>query len=176
MWKTFARTTACLAVSATALVAVIRMDASAARPRPTEPDNTEPKTGPGRTRKSAPPKPAPVPAPKVTVASLETAAAAPAAAAATTAPTALVTTPKSEGAGAVTLPDWKGKRLSVVRREARKLGLRVTAKDGIGDTIAADEASSWRVHKQLTDAGSEVEPGTTVQVRVNMITDAAMGY
>jgi hypothetical protein len=32
------------------------------------------------------------------------------------------------------------------------------------------------VRKQLTNAGTAVEPGTEVQLRVRMIAEAAMGY
>ena len=74
------------------------------------------------------------------------------------------------------VPDWKGKRLSVVQREARKLGLTVTALDGTGDAVPSDEASDYRVRKQLTSAGTAVEPGTDVQLRVRMNVNAATGY
>jgi len=171
MWKTFVRTTACLAVSATALIVVTRMDATAAAPRKAsapETEAAEPKPAP-RTRKSgAPPKPAPAPTPKLTVASIATKSS-------FSEPPA-TTTAKSEDRATVTVPDWKGKRLSVVRREARKLGLNVTGVTGIGDTVPADEASSYRVRKQLTEAGAEVDPGTDVQLRVRMIVDTAEGY
>ena len=62
MLKTIIRTTACLAVSATAFIAVTKMDARAAKPRsPSVPGTTEAKPAPS---KAAPP----VPAPKLTVA------------------------------------------------------------------------------------------------------------
>jgi hypothetical protein len=172
MWKTFARTTACIAVSATALIAVTRMDATAAARSKTAapaPETSESKPAPSK----ASPKPAPAPAPKLTVASLPKSSSA--------APTHTTTTAtenpfaKSEG-GAVTLPDWKGKRLSVVRREARKLGLNVTARDSIGDTVPANDGALYRVRKQLTEAGTEVKPGSDVQVRVRMAPEAAEGY
>ena len=76
----------------------------------------------------------------------------------------------------VTVPDWKGKRLSVARREARKLGLDVTAVDETGEAVPADLASSYRVRRQLTKAGTPVEPGTDVEVRVRQVADTAMGY
>ncbi|HEY7370651.1 MAG TPA: PASTA domain-containing protein [Polyangia bacterium] len=172
MWKTFARTTACLAVSAAAIIAATRMDASAAAPRKSGgADSTESKPAPTpRTRKSAPPKPAPAPEPKLTVASLATKSpfAEP--------PASTATAVRKDDAALVTVPDWKGKRLSVVRREARKLGLNVTGTTGDGDTVAAVEASDYRVRKQLVEAGSEVAPGTDIPVRVRMTVEAAEGY
>ena len=172
MFKTFVKTTACLAVSAAAIIAATRMDASAAGRRSSSADTTEAKPAPApSTRKSAPPKPAPAPAPKLTVASLATKssfAEPPASTATARAGTADV--------ALVTVPDWKGKRLSVARREARKLGLNVEATNGIGDTVPADEASSYRVRRQLVEAGREVEPGSDVPVRVRMIVETAEGY
>jgi hypothetical protein len=164
-------------VSAAALIAVTRMDAAAAAPRSRsktaapgpDSDAAEPKSAP---RKSAPPKPAPAPPPKITTASLDKDAPA----AATTTPTMATIAPAKSAGGAVTLPEWKGKRLSVVRREARKLGLNVTAVTGGGDSVPSDEASGYRVRKQLTVAGTEVEPGTNVEVRVREIVDTAEGY
>jgi hypothetical protein len=76
----------------------------------------------------------------------------------------------------VTVPDWKGKRLSVVRREARKLGLNVTGTTGGGDAVRAEDAPDYRVRKQLVEAGSEVAPGTDIPVRVRMTVEAAEGY
>jgi hypothetical protein len=166
MLKTFIRTTACLAMSATAFIVITKMDATAAKPRsPSVPDASEPKPAP---RKAPPPAPAPPP-PKLTVASVSPPpGAAPS--------TAALGDKKGKTDSIVVVPDWKGKRLSVARREARKLGLTVTALDGSGEGILAEEASSYRVRKQLTSAGTEVEPGTDVELRVRMVVDAAMGY
>jgi len=168
MWKTFARTTAYLALSATAFIVIATINANAAKTKTAAPDSeaAEPKAPPS-TRKSAP-KPAPAPAPKITTASLETKSSFAAPAAASTA--------RKNDVAMVTLPDWKGKRLSVVRREARKLGLNVSAVDGSGSDIQADEASAYRVRKQLIDAGSQVEPGSDVPLRVRMTVEAADGY
>jgi PASTA domain len=173
MLKTFVKTTACLAVSAAAIIAAARMEASAAG-RTSSPDTTEAKPAPApSTRKSAPPRPVPAPAPepKLTVARLATkssSAEPPASAPIARAGTADV--------ALVTVPDWKGKRLSVARREARKLGLDVTGRTSDGDPVPADEASDYRVRKQLVEAGREVAPGTDVPVRVRMIVDTAEGY
>jgi len=164
MLKTFIRTTACLAVSAAAFIAITNMDATAAKPRsPSVPEASQPKPAP---RKPAPPAP-----PKMTVASVSPP------------PGAVPSTAalgdekgKADRDSTVAVPDWKGKRLSVVRREARKLGLIVTAIDGAGAPVPSEEASDYRVRKQLTTAGTEVEPGTDVELRVRMVVDAAMGY
>jgi hypothetical protein len=159
MLKTIIRTTACLAVSAAAFIAVTKLDANAARPRSgTVPDSSEAKPAPTKPTKPAPP------APKLTTASLVLPAkAAPA-------------TAVSKTDATLTVPDWKGKRLSVVRREARKLGLHVAAVDDTGEAIPADMASEYRVRRMLTAAGTTVEPGSDVQVRVREIVDAAAGY
>ena len=159
MLKTFVRTTTCLAVSAAALIAVTTLDAIAGKGRsPSVPETTAPKPSP------KPPAPKPTePTPKLTVASLALPDVAPA-------------TTKSRADSGLTVPDWKGKRLSVARREARKLGLDVTAVDESGEAVAADEASSYRVRRMLTKAGTTVEPGGEVEVRVREIVDTAMGY
>lgn len=167
MLKTFIRTTACLAMSAAAFIVVTKMDATAAKPRlPSVPESSQPKPAPS---KPIPPAPAPPP-PKLTVASVSP----PPGAVPSTSP--LATTRKADRDGAVMVPDWKGKRLSVVQREARKLGLTVTAVDGSGEAVPSEEASDYRVRKQLTTAGTAVEPGAEVQLRVRMIVDTAMGY
>jgi ribosomal protein L13E len=159
MLKTFVRTTTCLAVSAAALIAVTTLDAIAGKGRsPAVPETTEPKPAP----RSPAPKPTEPPA-KLTVASLALPDVGPA------------TTRNRAGSG-LTVPDWKGKRLSVARREARKLGLNVTAVDESGEAVAADEASSYRVRRMLTRAGTTVEPGGEVEVRVREIVGTAMGY
>jgi len=174
MLKTFVKTTACLAVSAAAIIAATRMDASAAGRRSSSADTTEAKPAPApSTRKSAPPKPAPEPAPKLTVASLATKSSFAEPPASTATATARAGT---ADVALVTVPDWKGKRLSVARREARKLGLNVTGRTGDGDAVPGDEASDYRVRKQLVEAGREVAPGTDVPLRVRMIVDTAEGY
>jgi hypothetical protein len=167
MLKTFIRTTACLTVSAAAFIVLTKMDATAAKPRsPSGPETSQPKPAPS---KPAPP-PTTQPAPKLTVASVSPPPGAVPSTAATT------TKGKADRDSAVTVPDWKGKRLSVVQREARKLGLTIAAVDGTGESIPSEEASDYRVRKQLTNAGTAVEPGTEVQLRVRMIAEAAMGY
>ena len=83
---------------------------------------------------------------------------------------------RTDDARAVTVPDWKGKRLSVARREARKLGLNVKAVDEGGEDVPADMASGYRVRRQLNKAGTPLEPGADVEVRVREIVDTAMGY
>jgi hypothetical protein len=163
MLKTFVRTTTCLAVSAAALIAVTTLDAIASKPRsPSLPEATAPKPAP----KTPAPQPT-EPPPKLTLAGLAPR------------PAPKATTPGTTRADAdstLTVPDWKGKRLSVARREARKLGLNVTAVDESGEAVAVDEASSYRVRRMLTKAGTTVEPGGEVEVRVREIVDTAIGY
>ena len=160
MLKAIIRTTACLAVSATAFIVITKMDATAAKPRsPSVPEASEPKPAPS---KPAPPAPAP-PAPKLTVAILKTP---PPAAAASPASTKK----NDDDTTGEPLPNWKGKRLSLARREARSLGLKVTAVDESGETVPAAMAGIYRVRRQLaqTDAA--------VQFVVREIVDTAAGY
>ena len=52
MLKTFIRTTACLAMSATAFIVVTKMDATAAKPRsPSVPEASQPKPAPSKPRR-----------------------------------------------------------------------------------------------------------------------------
>src|SRR3954466_9501445 len=146
MLKTLLRTTACLALSAAAFIVITKMDASAAKRRGSAPETTAPKDDPP---KDAPPKP---PAPR-------------------TPPTKL--TPADS---TTTMPDWKGKRLSVAKREARKLGFTVAAIDGDDAPGPAHVAGRYRIRRQLTKAGTPVEPGATVEVRVREIAETAEGY
>jgi len=76
---------------------------------------------------------------------------------------------------AVAAPDLVGKRLSVARRAARKLGLAVVAHDGEGLRIDGDQGPSYRVRRQSPPAGTGVEPGATVEVRVREI-EPPSGY
>jgi hypothetical protein len=159
MLKTIIRTTACLAVSATAFIVITKMDATAAKPpSPSVPEASEPKSTP---HKPAPPVPAPPP-PKLTVASLTM----PPHAAGTT------TEPPSKNADAAALPppSWKGKRLSLARREARNLGFKVTAVDESGEAVPAAMGGIYRVRRQVaqTDAA--------IQFVVREIVDTAAGY
>ena len=68
------------------------------------------------------------------------------------------------------LPNWKGKRLSLARREARNLGLKVTAVDESGETVPAVMAGIYRVRRQLAQTGE------AVQFVVREIVDTASGY
>ena len=76
---------------------------------------------------------------------------------------------------AIAAPDLVGKRLSIARRTARKLGLVVVAHDDEGLRIDAAEAPYYRVRRQSTPAGASVEPGATVEVRVRGI-EPPSGY
>jgi len=76
---------------------------------------------------------------------------------------------------AVAAPDFVGKRLSVARRVARKLGLAIVAHDGDGLRIDGDQFPDYRVRRQSTPAGTSVDPGATVEVRVREI-EAPSGY
>jgi hypothetical protein len=75
----------------------------------------------------------------------------------------------------VAAPDLVGRRLSVARRTARKLGLVVVAHDDEGLRVDGDQAPYYRVRRQATPAGASVEPGATVEVRVRGI-EPPSGY
>jgi hypothetical protein len=160
MFKTIIRTTACLAVSAAAFIVITKMDATAAKPRsPSVPEASEPKPAPGKSTSTAPV----LVAPKLTVASLKMP---PPAAAATSEPSSQ----KGDAAPLPPLPNWKGKRLSLARREARSLGFKVTAVDESGETVPAAMAGIYRVRRQLTQAG------TAVQFVAREIVETTSGY
>jgi hypothetical protein len=144
------------------------MDASAAKRRSSAPETTAPKDDPPKDAPAKPPAPKTPPA-KLTVASLKLPATT-----ATTVPAQ--TTAKIDADGTLTMPDWKGKRLSVARREARKLGFTVAAVDADDVPVPADMAGMYRVRRQLTKAGTPVEPGATVELRVREIAETAEGY
>jgi hypothetical protein len=159
MLKTIIRTTACLTLSAAAFIVITKMDATAAKSRsPSAPEASEPKPAP---RKPAPPAPAP-PAPKLTTASLVLPA--------KTTPSTSTAATKGDETAAAPLPNWKGKRLSLARREARNLGLKVTAVDESGETVPAPMAGIYRVRRQLA------QTDTAVQFVVREIVDTAAGY
>jgi hypothetical protein len=76
---------------------------------------------------------------------------------------------------ALLVPDFKGKRLSEARREGKKLGLVITARDEDGERVPADMARYYRVRRQLTTAGTPVDSGAAVELRVRE-TEPAAGY
>jgi hypothetical protein len=172
MLKTIIRTTACLAVSAAAFIVIAKMDAHArARSKSSAPADEEP-TEVAPAKSTATPKKPKQPPPKLTVASLSL----PAKSAPAATPPALPSTARPDADSTLTVPDWKGKRLSVVRREARKLGFVVTATNENGDVVPGEVASIYRVRRQLTAAGTPIEPGAEVQLRVREIPDSVGGY
>ena len=74
--------------------------------------------------------------------------------------------PPARATAPLSLPDFKGQRLSRARREGRRLGLVILARDDDGQRIPAAAAPYYRVRRQLTPAGATVDPGATVEVRV----------
>jgi len=75
----------------------------------------------------------------------------------------------------LTVPSFRGKRLSQARREAEKLGLVVSARDDEGERVPSNMARYYRVRRQLTKAGTPVEAGAAIDLRVEE-DDAVMGY
>jgi hypothetical protein len=173
MLKTIVRTTACLAVSAAALIAVTKIDARAsARSRSAAPADEETRqAAPPTSPSTSTPRKPKQPPPKLELASMKLPASS-----AATAPTALPSTARADADSELTVPDWKGKRLSVVRREARKLGFTVTAFDEEGERVPAGVGSGYRVRRQLTAAGTPIQPGADVELRVREVLDTASGY
>jgi hypothetical protein len=160
MWAKTLRNCIFVAVGAAALVTVVKLEVTPARAGVVIDDDAV-GAAPLSTssgRKTGTPAPAP------TLALLAT----PGAAAG--APAGVV-----EAAALLTVPDFKGKRLSVAMRDARKLGLVVSGTND-GERIRADEASGYRVRRMLTKPGSEVEPGTVIKVAVREIVSMGEGY
>lgn len=169
MFKTIVRTTACLAVSAAAFIVITRMEARAgARAKSAPPAEEETKEAVPAKSTSTPKQPPP----KLTVASLSM----PASTTAAATPAALPSPARTDADSTLTVPDWKGKRLSVARREARKLGFSITAFDEEGGRVPANLGSGYRVRRQLTAAGTPIEPGAEVELRVREVYDTPSGY
>lgn len=74
------------------------------------------------------------------------------------------------------MPDLKGKRLSTAIKDAKKLGLKIVARDEYGTRISAYEAANYRVRKQMIEAGTEFDPGATLKVTAREIYESAGGY
>ena len=79
-------------------------------------------------------------------------------------------------ADALVAPDFTGKRLSIARREARKLGLKLVARDEYGNRVPPESAQYYRVRKQKTEAGTELAEGDTIELRVREVAAFASGY
>lgn len=77
---------------------------------------------------------------------------------------------------AIRVPDLAGKRLSVAIREARALGLRVVARDPGGYRVWGSEARYYRVSRQTTEPGSNANEGDAVVVRVRSSGSYGEGY
>ncbi len=171
MWTNALRNCIFVAVGAAALVTVVKLEVAPARAGVVI-DDDEPGAAPPPStssgRKKGPP-PAPTPPkdpPKVT----QTLALLATPGASAGAPAGVV-----EAATLLTVPDFKGKRLSVAMRDARKLGLVVSGTED-GERIRADEASGYRVRRMLTKPGTEVEPGAVIKVAVREIASLGQGY
>ena len=83
---------------------------------------------------------------------------------------------ESTAEGLVRVPDFTGKRLGQARREAKKLGIKLAARDGYGERIPAELGPYFRVRKQSSAPDSSVPRGATVEVRVRAIESYATGY
>jgi len=169
MWTNTLRNCIFVAVGAAALVTVVKLEVAPARAGVVIDDDPVGAAAPPSTsngRKKGTPPPAPTPPkdpPKLTLAM---------------APGATVAAPAAGALAAATLltvPDFKGKRLSVAMREARKMGLAVSGSE-YGERIRGDEASAYRVRRMLTQPGTEVEPGTVIKVAVREIASLGEGY
>jgi hypothetical protein len=150
MFKTIVRTTACLAVSAAAFIVITKMDARAGARSKSAPPAEEERKEVAQTKATSMPSAA--------------------------APAALPSSARTDADSTLTVPDWKGKRLSVARREARKLGFNIAAFDEEGERVPANLGSGYRVRRQLTAAGTPIAPGGDVELRVREVYDAPSGY
>jgi hypothetical protein len=159
MWRTRIRNGMFVAVGAAALAAAIKVQIAPARAGVVIDDGPLGAAAPPSTstdRKKGKPAPEPTPPTKGDKPKL-------------TQTLALAAAPL------LTVPDFKGKRLSVAMREARKLGLAVRGAED-GEWIPAIDASAYRVRRQSTKPGTEVEPGTVIRVGVREIASLGQGY
>jgi len=74
------------------------------------------------------------------------------------------------------MPDFKGKRLSAVRHQAKRLGFRVAARDDLGQRLLIDDGYLYRVRRQNVAAGEPVPAAGTVEVTVREVGDSLGGY
>ena len=137
-------------MSAAALGALLYYEAMPARAAASVVATPPPAAAAFRSPVAADPKEAPAPSPAPTAASVAP-------------PRALAAT------------DLVGKRLSVARRTARKLGLAIVAHDDGGLRVDGEQAPYYRVRRQATLAGTSVDPGATLEVSVREI-DPPSGY
>jgi len=81
------------------------------------------------------------------------------------------------GQGAVLVPDFVGKRYAVARREAKALGIKVSARDDYGERVPASVAHLYRVTSQSVAAGSSLPAGGQLAFQVREpVTGYSMGY
>jgi hypothetical protein len=153
--------TICMALGAGALIGAVTFEGA---PRAAARRDDQASAGDAE-RKPRPPAPAPAPAPKPKAGTMP----------ATTAAAAASPEVPMAARPSLSVPNFKGKLLSVARREGRKLGLVVNARDDEGQRVPVEEAPNYRVKRQLTEAGTSVEPGTAVELRVREI-EAPSGY
>jgi hypothetical protein len=86
------------------------------------------------------------------------------------------TSDPTESPEAVVVPDFTGRSLTSVMREARRLKIRLVAQDAYGERITADFAEGYRVRRQLTEPGTRISPRDVVQVRVRFPAALLQGY
>ena len=76
----------------------------------------------------------------------------------------------------VRVPDFTGKRYGQARREAKKLGLKLVARDEYGERVPAELGPYYRVRKQSVEPETALPPGSKVEVRVRATESFASGY
>ncbi|MEM9458925.1 MAG: PASTA domain-containing protein [Myxococcota bacterium] len=76
----------------------------------------------------------------------------------------------------VIVPNLRGMSLRKARRTLKEVGLKISVRDSYGDKIPREYWSEYRVRRQKTEAGAEVEPGSRVRVKARERIRAASGY
>lgn len=76
----------------------------------------------------------------------------------------------------VAVPDLEGMTLRKAKKQLAALGLKMSVRDEYGDRIPRDIWQAYKVRSQKLEAGTEVEPGSTVKIKARMRASYAMGY
>lgn len=74
------------------------------------------------------------------------------------------------------VPDLSGKSVRAARKQLKALGLRMVVRDRYNDKISRDEWGAYKIRRQKTEAGTEVELGSRVRLKARMRRSFAKGY
>ena len=88
----------------------------------------------------------------------------------------LIAPPREKQHGPIMVPNFHGKRVSLARREAHALGLKLVAFDAAGESIRGQLGPVYRIDTQEVAAGERVPPGAPIEVRAHEVEPIAVGY